>query len=106
MDMVKVTSADDKIEVMYTFGQLTNAEFLNANQIELYPNPTNGRLNVTGVEKGQRIQIFNAVGSAVIDMKVQNSREIIELNTHPAGMYLIIVSDQQQLLGKYKAIKY
>ena len=105
-DKVKVTSADGKIEVMYTFGQLTDAELLHINQIEIYPNPTNGRLNVAGVESGQRIQVFNSVGSAILEVKVQSNNELLELNEHPAGMYLITVSDHNKLLGKFKAIKY
>jgi formylmethanofuran dehydrogenase subunit D len=105
-DMVKVTSADGRIVVMYGFGPLTRTDLLNANQIELYPNPSNGKLNVTGVEKGQRIQVYNSLGSAIIDVNVESSHEIINLDKHPAGMYLIMISDKNRTVGKYKAIKY
>jgi len=105
-DQVRVTSADGKIVVYYTFGTLTGANWRDAGKIELYPNPTNGMLNVSGVEKGQRIQVYNAVGSSIIDMKVENNLEIININNHPAGLYMIVVSNQNGLLGKYKAIKY
>jgi hypothetical protein len=105
-DMVNVTSADGKIVVTYTFGPLTSASWVQSSQIELYPNPTNGKLNVTGVEKGQRIQVYNSVGSAVIDVNVESSQEIISIDKHPAGLYMIVVSDKDKLLGKYKAIKY
>jgi hypothetical protein len=105
-DMVKVTSADGKIVVMYSFGPLTRADWMNANQINFYPNPTNGKLNVSGVEKGQRIQVYNSLGSAVIDINVESSHEIISIDKHPAGLYMIVVSDNDILLGKYKAIKY
>ena len=104
-DMVKVTSADGKVVVMYTFGQLTNAGQLEANQIEIYPNPSSGLLNVSGVKKGQRIQVYNAVGSAIVDVNVQNNRELIDLNDNPAGLYLIVISEQNRILGKYKAVK-
>ena len=105
-DMVKVTSADGRIVVMYTFGPLTSADWMQANQIELYPNPTNGKLNVTGVKKGNRIQGYNSVGSLVIERNVESNHEIININEHPAGLYIIMVSDQTRILGKYKAIKY
>jgi len=104
-DKVKVTSADGDIVVMYTFGQLTSSELFEANQIEMYPNPFNGRLNVTGVEKGQRIQVYNAAGSVVKHVDVQSNHELIELNDHPAGLYLIVISDENRLIGRYKAIK-
>jgi len=105
-DKVKVTSADGKIVVYYTFGPLTSASWMEAAQIELYPNPSNGKLNVTGVEKGQRIQVYNSAGSAIIDINVESSREILSIEKHPAGLYMIVVSDENKLLGKYKAIKY
>ncbi len=105
-DMVKVTSADGRIEVMYSFGQLVSADWMTANQIELYPNPSNGRLNILGVERGQRIQVYNAVGSAIIDVNVESNHEILNIDTHPAGLYLIVISDESRVLGKYKAIKY
>ncbi len=75
-------------------------------QIELYPNPFSGKLNVSGVERGQRIQVYNAVGSAITNINVQRNHEIIDINEHPAGLYLIVVSDKNRLLGKYKAINY
>ncbi len=105
-DKVKVTSADGKIVVMYTFGQLTGANWLNADQIEIYPNPTDGKLNVSGVERGQRIQVFNSIGSAIIDINVENSREMINLEDYPAGLYLIVIRNQNKITGKYKAVKY
>ncbi len=105
-DKVKVTSADGKIEVIYTFGPLTDAnDFRVQNQIEFYPNPTNGILNVSGVEKGQRIQVYNAVGTAVLDINVSSNREVISIQNEPSGMYLIVVSKENRLIGRYKAIK-
>jgi hypothetical protein len=72
----------------------------------LYPNPSSGKLNVAGVEKGQRIQVFNSLGTAIIDVKVERNLEVISIDKHPAGLYLIVVSEENKLLGKYKAVKY
>jgi hypothetical protein len=103
-DMVKVTSADGKIEVMYQLG-VTSAFDVNKNQIEIYPNPTTGKLNVSGVEKGNRIQVFNGTGSIVRDVQVRSNLETISLDGQPSGMYLIVISKENKLLGRYKAIK-
>lgn len=105
-DRVKVTSADGKIVVYYTFGTLTSSSWMEAAQIELYPNPSNGKLNITGVQKGQRIQVYNSSGAAIININVESNHEILSIENHPAGLYMIVVSDQNKLLGKYKAIKY
>jgi len=104
-DMVEVTSADGKMKVTYTFGPLTSADVLQANDIQLYPNPTNGEINVSGLKTGYRIQVYNSVGAAVRDINVQNSIERISLRNQPAGMYMIVVSDSSKLLGRYKAMK-
>jgi len=105
-DLVKVTSADGRLEAMYSFGELTGVNNVTSTQIKFYPNPSDGRLNVSGVEKGQRIQIYNSVGYRVLDMNVENNHEIISIKEYPAGVYLIIVSNKDQLIGKYKALKY
>ena len=104
-DMVKVTSADGKIMVYYTFDQLVSARNLNAENIQLYPNPTNGEINISGVKAGYRIQVYNSVGSAVRDINVQNSIERISLSNQANGMYMIVVSDNNKMLGRYKALK-
>jgi hypothetical protein len=105
-DKVKVTSADGAIEVMYSFGQLTGAEDLQVdNQIEIYPNPTSGQLNVRGVDPGNRIRVFNSTGALIYDVNVRSSIETFSLNNQPAGMYLIVVSDKSQLLGRFKAFR-
>lgn len=105
-DMIKVTSVDGKIVVMYSFGQLTASEILETNNIELYPNPTNGRLNISGMERGNRIQVFNSIGVSIRDINAESSIESISLQKEPAGMYMIVISDNNKLLGRYKAIKY
>ena len=104
-DKVKVTSADGKIVVMYTFGPMVSARSVQTSDIHLYPNPTTGKINISGVASGNRIQVFNSMGSAIRDVKVGGSIETISLDSEPAGMYMIVVSDNKQMLGRFKAIK-
>ena len=104
-DMVKVTSADGKIVVYYNFGTLTSVGAVNDNSISLYPNPTNSEINVSGVKAGYRIQVYNSVGSVIREINVQNSIERISLKNQPAGMYMVVVSENNKMLGRYKAIK-
>jgi hypothetical protein len=105
-DKVKVTSADGKIEVMYVLNlSVVSVKLPGTAQIEIYPNPTTGKLNVNGLEAGSRIQVYNANGAVIRDMKVQSSLEVVSIDDQPAGMYLIVISNKNQLLGRYKAIK-
>lgn len=104
-DMIKVTSADSKIEVKYSFGPLTSSSVFESGKIILYPNPTNGIINVSGVNRGNRIQVYNSVGAVIRDIIVQNTIGIISLENQPAGLYLIAIKNQNNLLGSFKAIK-
>ncbi len=104
-DKVRVTSADGKMINMYSFGPLTAASLIGARNIELYPNPTTGQINVSGLAAGYRIQVYNSVGASVRDIKVQSNVEGISLGDQPSGMYMIVVSDKEKMLGRYKLLK-
>ena len=103
-DMLKVTSADGKIEVTYHLG-VTSAFEVAKNQVEIYPNPTTGKLNISGVERGNRIQVFNSNGAVIRDLLVKTNLEVLSLDGQPSGMYLIVISKEKELIGRYKAIK-
>jgi hypothetical protein len=105
-DMLKVTSADGHIVVMYDLNVVVvSASLPSTNQIEIYPNPTSGRLNVRGVEAGNRIQVYNSNGAVIRDMKVRSNIEVLSIDDQPAGMYLIVISSDNTLIGRYKALK-
>ncbi len=104
-DMVKVTSADGLVEVMYDIQISTSAKLNNKLNIQLYPNPTSGDVNISGVKAGERIRVYNSMGANVSDVKVQSNLETISLDSHPAGMYMIVISEQNQTIGKYKVLK-
>jgi hypothetical protein len=73
--------------------------------IEIYPNPTTGKLNVRGIDPGNRIRVFNSTAAIIFDVNVRSTVETISLNEQPSGMYLIVVSDESQLLGRFKALR-
>lgn len=104
-DMVKVTSVDGKITVMYTFGTLTDVNVSDFKQIELYPNPTDSRINIKGLDSGNRIKVFNSTGIKILDVISSGSNETISLNGEASGLYLIVISNKNELLGRFKAVK-
>jgi hypothetical protein len=91
--------------VYYNFGPLTSAPVVGDNGIEMYPNPTSDVINVSGVKAGNRIQVYNSVGVNIRDIEVQNSIERISLRNQPVGIYMVIVSDNNKLISRFKAIK-
>jgi hypothetical protein len=102
-DRLKVTSADGKIVVMYELNlDLTSAGTIVLQQIEIYPNPTTGKLNIRGTEPGNRIQLYSAAGALIRDMKARSNLEILSLEDLPSGMFVIVISNENQMLGRYK----
>ncbi len=105
-DRLRVTSADQKVTVLYDIDmQLVSAGKMKTAQISIYPNPTSGEVNIRGIEPGNRIQVFNTAGSIIKDVKVQNNLSRISIDSQPAGIYLIIISNNRQLVGQYKIVK-
>lgn len=104
-DMVKVTSKDGKIVVNYTVDAITSSPFVNDANIEVYPNPTSGKINISGVEIGNVVQVYNSVGAMIRNFNVQRNIETVSLDNEPAGIYMVIVRDNTQVLGRYKTIK-
>lgn len=105
-DMVKVTSADGKIVVMYSFGILTSNKTLNQNEISVYPNPTNNEIKVAGAEPGNRIRVINSVGTIISDVNVVHNIESFSLTNKSAGIYMVIISKNNSIIGSYKVIKF
>ncbi|HDR50040.1 MAG TPA: T9SS type A sorting domain-containing protein [Mariniphaga anaerophila] len=105
-DKLKVTSADGKIIVYYQLElDVTSTINPDLKQIEIYPNPASGLLNINGVDAGNRIQLFSMEGKLLSDIKAQSNRELISLEKIPSGLFLIVISNENQMLGRYKALK-
>lgn len=106
-DVVKVTSGDGATEASYTVSVIETGVNLSQDaRIQMFPNPSNGRLNITGLTSGQTITVLNSVGMLIETLDVRNTWEVISLENQPAGLYMVIVRDRDQLIGKYKAIKH
>ena len=75
------------------------------NEINIFPNPTRGKITVSGMEAGSRIQIFNASGILIQSIISLETNEVIQMDNCPAGMYLVVLTNQDKMLGRYKIIR-
>jgi hypothetical protein len=71
----------------------------------MYPNPTTERVVINGLTKGNRVRVLNTAGVVLRDVIVDNATEYVSLSTHPAGIYMFIVSDGKKNLNIQKVIK-
>jgi len=105
-DVLKVTSADKKINVIYQLDMdITSAGTPRLEQIEIYPNPTSGVLNISGIQTGNRIRLYNATGALILDRTATGNFEVLSLDKLSSGMFFIVVSNENKMLGRFKAIK-
>jgi hypothetical protein len=105
-DVLKVTSADQKINVIYQINLLVTSAGKNGlEQIEIYPNPTSGVLNISGIQGGNRIQLYNSTGALILERTAAGNFEVLSLDKVPSGMFFIVISNENKMIGRYKAIK-
>jgi hypothetical protein len=104
-DMLQVTAGNGVNVVTYTISVIVGIEDMDNDALSIYPNPTNGMLNIANAEIGSRIRVYNAVGSAVADVEVTSGLETISLDGHSAGMYFVTISMDNEVSGTYKVIK-
>lgn len=105
-DVLRVTSADGKTVNTYTLNlDLTSAVEIEQGLVSVYPNPTTGKVSISGVEAGSRIRIFNSTGAPVNEMISRNSVETISLENQASGIYFIVVSNNDRISGTYKVIR-
>ncbi|NQU86055.1 MAG: T9SS type A sorting domain-containing protein [Mariniphaga sp.] len=103
-DMVQVTALDGETVVLYAIDFIESINELS-NDIQLYPNPTTGTVNISGIESGNRIRVFNAMGASIQDFVVNTTIATFSLDNEPAGMYLIMVDNSDQVIGRFKVIR-
>lgn len=104
-DMLKVTSMDGKIVVFYQLDlNTTGVDVSSLEQFKIYPNPSVGELNVSGLSPGYRVRLINAMGIVVRDFSASSSMVSFNINDQPKGMYIISISNKDNMLGIFKAI--
>lgn len=104
-DMLEVTAGNATTVVFYDIVvDPTSARDAVESGLNVYPNPSTGIINVAGLESGNRIQVYNALGSKVLDYAVVNTTEVISLEDQQQGMYFMTISDKAEVKAIFKLI--
>jgi hypothetical protein len=105
-DYVSVTSFDGSYTQTYTilFPSSVN-QIDKVSNIKMYPNPTNGTVNISGIEKGNNIRIFNYRGQSVANIIADSSSAIITLENQASGIYLITVDNGHEVISRSRIVK-
>ncbi|TAL61207.1 MAG: T9SS type A sorting domain-containing protein [Bacteroidetes bacterium] len=81
----------------YNFSTTGIAENNNANDISVYPNPTNGIFTVTAAGYGYEIEIYNIMGEKIFQSVIQQFNSLlIDFSSQPSGVYFLQVKSGKE----------
>ena len=88
----------------YLYSNIAYIEFTNKRDFSLFPNPTNGELNlfIIDAQEGEiELELFNTVGQAVYEVKLQTNggKTQIGINLHenlPDGLYYYRIKNGEE----------
>lgn len=95
-----------RFEATYSQSDNTNVLTHNINQMTLYPNPTNGIINLNMDNQGTGIiEIFNLQGQQLQQLQIGGANRLqINLEDYPSGIYFIRIS-VDGIVETHKVIK-
>jgi hypothetical protein len=104
-DVVEVTSGDGLTTVVYTIDIQVGINNPSSDKISVYPNPSRGLVSVSGLEVGNRIQVTNILGMRILEKVAASEKEYVSLESQRNGVYFITISNNQDVVGRYKVVK-
>ncbi len=75
-----------------------------SNTVTIYPNPSNGIYNITGLTINSKIIVYDAIGQIVYTSITTESKETIDISNLPNGVYVIQLNSENGIITK-KVIK-
>lgn len=75
-------------------------------RINIYPNPTKDIVNVDILNNEQfEISIFNVLGSCILNQKISNQNNSVDISSFENGIYFLQISDKTSIVSQQKIVK-
>ncbi len=81
--------AGEKPKIVEDCDTKDNIENLKANDVIIYPNPTQGELYIESTNVIKSVRIINTTGVIINEINVESTQSHISIANIPAGLYLI-----------------
>jgi hypothetical protein len=83
---------------------------LKANSIHtlnysLYPNPTDGKVNVLSSEGLKLVNVYNSSGYLILQWNEEKAHFIIDLSSYSPGIYMVIIKSEKGIYSEKIVIK-
>jgi len=84
---------------------ITGIDNNNTNEISIYPNPSNGMLNITNAENAN-VVVYNLLGEVVANSNCNSAFSTVDLSNLSNGQYIVkVVSDKNTVTKKINIVK-
>ncbi len=109
VDSLYIISKNGGIEILKYNGCVTTniSNSTQYNNIELYPNPTQNILTVSINDdlKGVNLKIMDCYGKTLVEQKITNMYEKIDLQNLNSGLYIIVLTHNGKNILSKKIVK-
>lgn len=95
---------NERVRIVTGIPTGTNTISSARQNINVYPNPTNGNCVVTGIEAHQVIELFNYTGQKISSTMAQNATMQLDMSSFPNGIYLIRILDKNNSVVSTKRL--
>lgn len=113
-----VTLKDNNDVVVYTttgnYGSGASTNFqagvlavndIDGNQVSVYPNPSNGIINISSKIANNNIEVFDVTGRKVYTTHTNSTLSTIDLSSYGKGVFVVKISDGKNVTTKKVIIK-
>jgi hypothetical protein len=77
-------------------GTVGNKDLSGFNTVRVFPNPTNGRSVISGLNAGTEVRLYNMTGQLISSQKAISDRAEVDLSAQPQGAYFLKLSDGER----------
>ncbi|WP_299253817.1 T9SS type A sorting domain-containing protein [uncultured Aquimarina sp.] len=80
----------------FTRSTLSTEEFRSVTKLELFPNPSNDVISISGITTNEKYEIYNLLGNKIEDGIIYKNKRI-NIQNYSKGIYLIKLDNNQTL---------
>ena len=80
---------------------LSSNSFTSFKDFVIYPNPTNGYLNIQSFESISNIKVYSSDGRKLLETQ----STFLEISNYPSGIYFLTLETENGSIGTQKIIK-
>jgi hypothetical protein len=83
---------------MATVSYITDINIIETVDLSIYPNPTNGIVNIVSNTNIETIEIIDILGNRLFKSNINNNNAIIDMSKYSMGVYFIEISNNNNRL--------